>query len=116
MAEMIIRRHPAWVRLTHWMNALCLALLAMSGMQIFNAHPSLYLGLQSDFARPLLSIGDGFPHWLTLPGYQDLAAGRRWHFIGRAHWVGTIPQAPRRGHSQSSSVRHGQGIHPPSES
>ena len=39
MAEMIIRRHPAWVRLTHWMNALCLALLAMSGMQIFNAHP-----------------------------------------------------------------------------
>jgi thiosulfate reductase cytochrome b subunit len=81
MAERTIRRHPAWVRLTHWLNALCLALLAMSGLQIFNAHPALYLGLQSDFARPLLSRGDGFPHWLTLPGYQDLAAGRRWHFF-----------------------------------
>src|SRR5262249_50668553 len=23
----------------------------------------------------------GFPAWLTLPSYQDLAAGRRWHFF-----------------------------------
>jgi thiosulfate reductase cytochrome b subunit len=23
----------------------------------------------------------GFPSWATLPGYQDLAAGRRWHFF-----------------------------------
>ena len=23
----------------------------------------------------------GFPTWLTLPSYQDLAAGRRWHFF-----------------------------------
>jgi thiosulfate reductase cytochrome b subunit len=23
----------------------------------------------------------GFPSWLTLPSYQDLATGRRWHFL-----------------------------------
>lgn len=23
----------------------------------------------------------GFPNWLTLPSYQDLASGRRWHFF-----------------------------------
>lgn len=23
----------------------------------------------------------GFPSWLTIPGYQDLATGRRWHFL-----------------------------------
>jgi len=23
----------------------------------------------------------GFPSWLTIPSYQDLAAGRRWHFF-----------------------------------
>lgn len=75
-----IRRHAAWVRLTHWLNALCLLLLVMSGAQILNAHPALYLGPASDFAHPLVSLGTGFPHWMTLPGYQDLATGRRWHF------------------------------------
>jgi thiosulfate reductase cytochrome b subunit len=23
----------------------------------------------------------GFPHWATVPGYRDLATGRRWHFF-----------------------------------
>jgi thiosulfate reductase cytochrome b subunit len=27
----------------------------------------------------------GFPAWLTLPSYQDLATGRRWHFL--AAWL-----------------------------
>jgi thiosulfate reductase cytochrome b subunit len=27
----------------------------------------------------------GFPSWLTLPSYQDLATGRRWHFF--AAWL-----------------------------
>jgi thiosulfate reductase cytochrome b subunit len=91
----------------------------MSGLQIFNAHPSLYFGQQSDFANPALSMravigpdgkpmgetriggltfdttgflglsagangeprARGFPSWLTLPSYQDLATGRRWHFF-----------------------------------
>jgi hypothetical protein len=45
------------VRVTHWINAACFALLLMSGLQIFNAHPALYVGNRSDFDRPTLSIG-----------------------------------------------------------
>jgi thiosulfate reductase cytochrome b subunit len=78
-------RHPVAVRLTHWVNAWCLAVLLMSGLQILNAHPALYWGETSRFAHPLLSFGAGagpaFPAWITLPGWQDLASGRRWHFF-----------------------------------
>ena len=78
-------RHPLPVRLTHWVNALCLLVLLMSGLQILNAHPALYWGEASPFERPLLAFGSGdaraFPGWITLPGWQDLASGRRWHFF-----------------------------------
>ena len=111
-------RHSLVVRLTHWVNVLCLAILLMSGLQIFNAHPALYWGEDSDFDTPVASIGAArtasgravgvttvfgtafettgvlgwsevegrptrraFPAWLTIPGYQDLATGRVWHFF-----------------------------------
>lgn len=37
-------RHRAPVRLTHWINALCILFLLGSGLNIFNAHPRLYWG------------------------------------------------------------------------
>jgi thiosulfate reductase cytochrome b subunit len=40
-------RHALIVRLTHWINAIALAILLMSGLQIFNAHPSLSWGKSS---------------------------------------------------------------------
>jgi thiosulfate reductase cytochrome b subunit len=40
----VIRRHSLAVRLTHWINVVCLAMLLMSGLAIFNAHPLLYWG------------------------------------------------------------------------
>ncbi len=49
-------RHSAIVRLTHWINVICLAVLLMSGLQIFNAHPSLYFGDKSTFDRPALDL------------------------------------------------------------
>jgi thiosulfate reductase cytochrome b subunit len=76
----LIRRHSAITRITHWINAFCLAVLLMSGLQIFNAHPALYWGDISTFEKPLLAIGD-FPGWATIPSYQDLASGRLWHFF-----------------------------------
>jgi thiosulfate reductase cytochrome b subunit len=115
--RVVIRRHSLVVRITHWINVLCILVLVMSGLQIFNAHPALYVGQKADFDHPVLSmsarnspagpIGEtqilgarfnttgflglsttngtlqarGFPHWLTLPSYQDLATGRRWHFF-----------------------------------
>jgi thiosulfate reductase cytochrome b subunit len=50
------RRHAALVRITHWINVICFTLLLMSGLQIFNAHPALYVGERSDFDHPALSI------------------------------------------------------------
>jgi thiosulfate reductase cytochrome b subunit len=40
----VIRRHSVTVRLTHWINLLCLALLLMSGLALFNFLPALYWG------------------------------------------------------------------------
>ena len=56
MSDQIIFRHTLTVRITHWVNVLCLTLLLMSGLQIFNAHPALYIGKQSDFDHPIVSM------------------------------------------------------------
>jgi thiosulfate reductase cytochrome b subunit len=51
-------RHSLPVRLSHWINLVCLAVLFMSGLGIFNAHPALYWGQSSYSTRPaLLTIG-----------------------------------------------------------
>jgi thiosulfate reductase cytochrome b subunit len=73
-------RHAAIVRLTHWINALCLTMLLMSGLQIFNAHPSLYAGDQSHFDRPILSIGaeqrsEGLAGLTIISGHQLTTTG-----------------------------------------
>jgi thiosulfate reductase cytochrome b subunit len=113
----LVFRHALVVRVTHWINLLCMTVLLASGLQIFNAHPALYWGARSDFEHPVLALdavqqgnevrgvtrvlgasfdttgwlgasvedGDmtprGFPAWITVPSYQDLATGRRWHFF-----------------------------------
>lgn len=81
MQARTIFRHSAWIRLTHWINLLCLILLLMSGLQILDAHPALYWGDKSVFLHPLVAIPGGIPHAVTIPHYQDLASGRRWHFF-----------------------------------
>src|ERR1700722_16029967 len=50
------RRHSALLRVTHWINVVCFTLLLMSGLQIFNAHPALYVGDISDFDHPTVSV------------------------------------------------------------
>ena len=47
-------RHRLPVRIMHWINVLCVVVLLMSGLQIFNAHPSLYWGKSSYNGRPPL--------------------------------------------------------------
>lgn len=49
-AKGLIYRQFAWTRLTHWVWAISLFFLLLTGLQIFNAHPTLYLGNQSGFA------------------------------------------------------------------
>jgi thiosulfate reductase cytochrome b subunit len=48
-AGTLVYRQSAWTRLTHWVWAVSLFFLLLSGLQIFNAHPTLYIGDQSGF-------------------------------------------------------------------
>lgn len=47
-------RHRLPVRLMHWTNVVCLTILFMSGLSIFNAHPALYWGDSSYSGRPAI--------------------------------------------------------------
>ncbi|UYO01097.1 MAG: cytochrome b/b6 domain-containing protein [Devosia sp.] len=55
----LIYRQSIWTRVTHWTWAICLFFLLLSGLQIFNAHPALYVGQQSgfEFDNAVLRIG-----------------------------------------------------------
>ncbi len=58
-ATKLVYRHRAVIRLTHWVGVVCVTLLLMSGLQIFNAHPALYAGQASNFTHPIAAIGTG---------------------------------------------------------
>src|SRR5512135_3282819 len=49
-------RHAIPVRALHWINALAMLVMLMSGLQIFNAHPALYWGKSADFDHPILAL------------------------------------------------------------
>lgn len=75
-------RHSLAVRVLHWINVVVLVVLLMSGLQIFNAHPTLNWGKSSYTGAPaFFALAHGFPSWITLPGVQWLAMGRRWHLF-----------------------------------
>src|SRR4030042_3113859 len=52
----VVYRHSGAVRVTHWVNVVALLVLLMSGLQIFNAHPALYLGSKSTFDDPVMAM------------------------------------------------------------
>ena len=60
--------HPAWLRATHWLNALAVVIMMMSGWRIYNASPF---------------FGFLIPKGLTLGGW--LAGALQWHFA--AMWL-----------------------------
>jgi len=73
-------RHPATVRITHWLNVVAVVVLLMSGLNILAAHPHLYWGIRSTFADPWLST-PVVPDWLLIPPGRNLAEARNWHFL-----------------------------------
>ena len=60
--------HPAWLRTTHWLNALAVVIMTMSGWRIYNASPLF------DFK---------FAKAITLGGW--LGGAIQWHFA--AMWL-----------------------------
>src|SRR5579862_6327020 len=111
-----VYRHRLPVRLWHWLNALTIFVMLMSGMMIFNAHPHLYWGRYgANYDRAWLEIGNNgsngylrigglvvptghvlggsrlqaFPPLVTIPSTYNLAAGRQWHFAFA--WLLVVP-------------------------
>lgn len=82
----LVRRHALLTRITHWINVLALVVLLMSGLQIFNAHPALYWGQKSTFARPWIAMTaedrGGEPIGVTT------VAGRRFETTGLLGYSG----------------------------
>lgn len=72
-------RHRLPTRIWHWLNALTVFVLLMSGLMISNAHPRLYWGeYGANFDAAWLEL-PRFPGWATIPSYYSLASARRWH-------------------------------------
>ena len=76
-----MKRHALSTRLWHWINALALVILFMSGLNISNAHPNLYWGKWGFMPERAWANLIEFPAWATIPGYYDLAAARDWHVL-----------------------------------
>jgi len=60
--------HPLVVRITHWLNAVAIVVMIMSGWKIYNASPL---------------FGFSFPGWATMGGW--LGGAIAWHFA--AMWL-----------------------------
>lgn len=73
-------RHPPLVRISHWINVVCVVVLIMSGLNILAAHPHLYWGIRSTFADPWVSTPT-FPNWMLIPQGRNLAEARNYHFL-----------------------------------
>lgn len=77
----IAYRHRLPTRIWHWINALTVIVMLMSGLMILNAHPRLYWGqFGANFDHAWVDFGRRpFPGWATIPSTYNLAAARRWH-------------------------------------
>ena len=67
-----VYEHPWAVRFCHWTNAVAITVLALSGLQIFNAFPSLGAKI------PEQDLITAVPGALTLGGW--LGGALQWHF------------------------------------
>ena len=77
--ERFVYRHCISTRVWHWVNALSVFIMLMSGLMISNAHPRLYWGQYgANFDAAWLEL-PRFPGWMTIPSYYSLAGARRWH-------------------------------------
>ena len=97
----LVKRHRLSTRLWHWVNAVALVVMLMSGLMIFNAHPRLYWGEYGANPDPAwLEIGArgqaGFlkvgPVEIPTTGVLGVSRGKDGEIRGRAfpRWA-TIP-------------------------
>ncbi|WP_340588052.1 cytochrome b/b6 domain-containing protein [Erythrobacter alti] len=75
------KHHALSTRIWHWVNAISLIILFMSGLNISNAHRRLYWGNDGFAAADAWLEVPRFPGWMTIPDYYSLAAARDWHVL-----------------------------------
>lgn len=103
----LVYRQSIVTRLTHWSWAIALFFLLLSGLQIWNAHPALYIGEQSgfEFDNTVLAIGaentdSGVRGYTTIFGQKFDTTGvlgvseraGRPNYVGFPSWA-TIPSS-----------------------
>ena len=115
MADARTYRHRLPTRLWHWLNALSVSVMLMSGLMILSAHPRLYWGKYGANADPawfeispghvrvgpvtlpglgifgVMKDGRGYAvnPLFTIPSHYDLAGSRQWHFAFA--WILVVP-------------------------
>jgi thiosulfate reductase cytochrome b subunit len=73
------KKHASTTRLWHWVNAIAIIVLFMSGLNISNAHRYLYWGDYGFDPKDAWLSVIRFPGWATIPGHYNLAMARNWH-------------------------------------
>src|SRR5262252_7831638 len=75
--------HPLTVRITHWLNALAMIIMIMSGWRIYNSDPIL------PFSFPVeVTLGGSYEGSVDIHNEDGLAGALQWHFAGM--WLLTI--------------------------
>jgi thiosulfate reductase cytochrome b subunit len=75
--------HPLTVRITHWLNALAIVIMIMSGWRVYNSDPIF------PFSFPVwLTLGGSYNGSVDLHNEDGLAGALQWHFAGM--WLLTI--------------------------
>ncbi|KAA0970852.1 cytochrome b/b6 domain-containing protein [Aureimonas fodinaquatilis] len=87
-----VYRHAFTTRMAHWLWAACLFFLLLSGLQIFTAHPTLYIGNQSGFSfnNSVFSIG-AFYQGSEMKGILSFG-GMQFDTTG---WLGAVEEQGR---------------------
>jgi thiosulfate reductase cytochrome b subunit len=104
-----VRRHSLAVRIAHWVTALAILFLLMTGLNIFSAHPRLYwgnagsveqtqgqwlqVGVSGTMAAPQgwLDVGDRRFDTTGVLG-ASIGPTNRWNIVAFPHWA-TFPSA-----------------------
>ncbi len=69
--------HPFTVRVTHWLNALAMVIMIMSGWRIYNSDPIF------PFSFPVaLTLGGTLEGSVDIHNEDGLAGALQWHFAG----------------------------------
>jgi thiosulfate reductase cytochrome b subunit len=100
----LIYRQSIWTRATHWLWAICLFFLLLSGLQIFNAHPALYVGQQSGFAFDNAVLRIEAVDSPSGPRGRTTILGRSFDTTGILGVSGTAEQPDFRGFPSSLTI------------